>query len=110
MPKDRDNHQFSNRWVAKTIQVLAVLCQNAPECCLASDIAQILEIPVAEAEEILINLCLEEIARETEHGFQTIGNEIKKLDKTSEKVLNESLADFYEKMPKIRDKNGSWIN
>ena len=108
--KDRDNYEYSNRWVINTVRVLGVITQNAPECCRASDIAQILEIETADAEEILINLCLEEIVRETEHGFQTLGNRIGKLTLSSNQGLDVFLKDYYYgKMPRVRDANGRWL-
>lgn len=57
MLKDRD-FSFSNRWVQNTIRILEVVSQNAPDACLAKDIAKIVEIPILEVEEILINLCI----------------------------------------------------
>jgi hypothetical protein len=109
---DRDNKMFLDASMRNTVFVLSVVASSAPDCCYAAEISVITGISEIDCSVILINLAYDGWIRETEKGFQTIGQKLEQLNSISQKVLDEFMQDYYcfdgSPMPRRRYPSGAW--
>ncbi len=108
MPESRENCFYLNATIRDTVKVLRLMSRTATLPVTASEVAEMAELPEEFCLECLINLAFDEIIRETDQGFQTLGLEVGKLDPRVHKILDQSFDDRGLPPPRVRRRTGEW--
>jgi hypothetical protein len=106
---DRDNREFLDDRIRNTLRVFELLGKVAPDPVYPSEAAEILDLTETECLTILINLAYDEWARETEKGFQTLGQIVRRMERTTHETLDSYFSGgLNEPVPMRRLPDGSW--
>jgi hypothetical protein len=66
-------------------------------------------LPEEFCQECLINFAFDELIRETDQGFQTVGLDIRKLDRAAHRVLTQFFTNSGAPAPRVRLRSGEWV-
>lgn len=106
---DRDNKAVADERVRNTMRVFNLLREVSPDPVFAAEAASLLDLEEGECLVIMISLSFDEWIRETERGFQTLGQPIDKIGLHGHAAMDRFFTGgLGETVPRRRYPEGAW--